>query len=135
MKLKLANCGSRQGRRNRYPALPNPAVSKKFLSHRVHRGHREKVKIFKTITVWLVAGMIIYGTGRIVQAYQRQINLLQARVQQAEEHIPTIMELQQLLLNKGYKLKIDGRLGPETKKAWKREINNQYAAEYFKPRR
>jgi len=93
------------------------------------------VKIFKTITVWLVAGMIIYGTGRIVQAYQRQINLLQARVQQAEEHIPTIMELQQLLLNKGYKLKIDGRLGPETKKAWKREINNQYAAEYFKPRR
>jgi len=89
------------------------------------------MKTLKTILVGLVAGMIIYGTGKVVQAYQRQITLLEGRVQRAEEHIPTITELQQMLVNKGHKLKIDGRLGPETIKTWKWEINNYFAAGYF----
>jgi hypothetical protein len=36
-----------------------------------------------------------------------------------------------MLVNKGHKLKIDGRLGPETIKTWKWEINNYFAAGYF----
>jgi peptidoglycan hydrolase-like protein with peptidoglycan-binding domain len=93
------------------------------------------MKIPGTILAVLTAAAMVYATGLAVQAYQRQVALLQGRVQRAENHIPTITELQQMLIDKGhYNLKIDGRLGPETMAAWEREINNQYAAKWFEKR-
>ena len=54
--------------------------------------------------------------------------------------IPTIAEIQQALVDKGYDLKIDGMYGSATKDAWDKEIRkreletfNEYAEKYMTP--
>jgi len=49
------------------------------------------------------------------------------------QRLPTFIEIQQELINRGYKLKADGVIGKDTLAAWKKEICNEYAAKYFEP--
>lgn len=51
---------------------------------------------------------------------------------QTQAQIPTFTEIQQMLVEKGYKIKVDGVIGTETLKAWDAELCNQQASKMFK---
>jgi len=44
--------------------------------------------------------------------------ILCLRPRKEDKSIPSIFEFQQTLVDNGYDIKVDGRLGPETEKAW-----------------
>ena len=88
------------------------------------------MNLLKSILAGLVL-VVVISLG--VKAYQGQITTLQAQVVKAEAHIPSPIEIQQMLINKGYDLKLDGIIGKETKAAWDKETGNQYAEKWFDP--
>jgi len=88
------------------------------------------MKTLKSILAGLVLVVVIsLGT----KAYQGQIAILQAQVVKAESHIPSPIEIQQMLINKGHNLKLDGIIGKKTLAAWDKEVCNRHADKWFDP--
>ena len=51
--------------------------------------------------------------------------------QQNPTPLPTQAEIQQVLVNRGYDIEIDGVIGMKSRAAWDTEICNQHAKKYF----
>ncbi len=49
-------------------------------------------------------------------------------------YIMTVFELQQALSDNGYKVKVDGKIGEETKRQWDRFCADRMAAKYINPK-
>ena len=52
-------------------------------------------------------------------------------IQNVHTQIPTFRELQQQLVDLGYDIEVDGRIGKKTISAWEKEICNQHAIKAF----
>ncbi len=83
----------------------------------------------------LVIGLLLFVLiGFLVERHHLQAEVRQLRLQ--NDHIPTFRELQQMLIDKGYKIKADGKIckmwnvpgHSETIEAWDDEICQQSAA-------
>lgn len=51
-------------------------------------------------------------------------------VVESQMQIPTIVEVQQMLVDKGYEIEVDGIIGKETLTAWDRAICNEEASKH-----
>ncbi len=80
----------------------------------------------------LVIGLLLFVLiGFLVERHHLQAEVRQLRLQ--SNRIPTFTELQEMLVAKGYDLKVDGIIGIETIMVWDKAISQQYASrwDYF----
>ncbi len=83
-----------------------------------------------------VFGLLIMTIGLTIVMIHNQdhIQHLEFELTLCKARIPTIREIQEKLLDKGYDIGpkgIDGKMGEDTIKAWETAVCNQYAAKYF----
>ncbi len=98
------------------------------------------MKNAKTILVALLGIVLVIGIGQYCQHYQRQITTLQAELTEAKNHLPTFIEIQEMLVARGHDIKIDDKIckgwnipgHSETLAAWESEICNDFAEPYFR---
>lgn len=71
----------------------------------------------------LLAVLLIVAVGFAVERVQSR---------REYEHIPSPYELQRMLVERGYDIKVDGKIGPQTMEAWNSVYIQQSANSYFK---
>ena len=94
---------------------------------------KEAIKLIALILLIVVVGIVTYKfvcLGNIIYATDGDA----ATEGHFADEIPTVVEFQTLLVEKGYDIGIDGIdgvPGPNTIGAWKLAINNQHNAKYY----
>ena len=84
------------------------------------------------IVVMLASGSIAVWMGIVGGNILRNIlKDIAAPETQTQADMPTFEDIQQMLVDRGYNIEIDGRIGKETLKAWDTEICNQEASKMF----
>jgi len=91
----------------------------------------------KTVIGFLlvILPLVIWAQQRRISNNNKYIDDLHTYIKTLENHVPTFIELQEMLTYLGYDLGpkgIDGDIGTDTKKAWEEAICNQAAAKYFR---
>lgn len=81
------------------------------------------------IFVVIVAALL----GFLLNSKDNEVDLCEQHIaeqQQSISLVPSVIQLQRQLREKGHNIKADGIVGPNTLKAWDKEICNQHAAKW-----
>lgn len=90
---------------------------------------KDLIGIISVLTLFVLVGCLGYNIG--LTDDQRCTDANQGAASTRTGAVPTIDQIQQMLVDRGHDIRVDGIMGRETLDAWQEVVFNQYAREYM----
>lgn len=88
-------------------------------------------RFFRCIVITVIFGAVTLLAGWMVRVTmnEKPVSTLSVIEPAVIDHLPTIVDVQRKLNAMGYVIAVDGRLGPETQKAWDAALMKRLASD------